>query len=204
MNTLLCSRAAAALLLAAAAAGAQAAEFTLAGNIGFHNDVVQIDFALAGTGGDVKIWTDSWSAGLNFDPSAALWVKSGADFSLLQAADDNDTVAPGQGYYDTGFALPTLAAGQYRLTLAAANNAARGTLLSQGFTYGAEAPIPIGQWNQPTYDPNYNDQKGSLWRVHLSNVEQAAVVPEPASWILIALGLAGLIVRRPHARMPVH
>ena len=196
MNAFFRSRAAVAAALLAASACAQAADFTLSGSIGFHNDVVQIDFSRA-FAGDVKIWTDSWMSGLNFDPTAALWAKSGADFAFLQAVDDDDTVAAGQGFYDSGFALPSLAAGAYRLTLAAAVNAPSGALLSQGFAYSAETPIPIGQWNQPTYDPNANDQKGGFWQVHFSNVDQAALaVPEPSSWLLLAVGLAALAARR--------
>lgn len=181
-----------ALAVTTAALGTQAANFDLAGGIQFHNDLVQVDFLLATDGTDVKIWTDSWLSGLNFDPTAALWRKSGSDFTLLQAVDDDDTVAAGQGFYDTGFVLPSLAAGRYRVTLGAAVNAANGTLLSQGFAYDSETPIALGQWDQPTYDPNANDQKGGAWSLHFRNVDQISAVPEPSAWLLLALGLAGV------------
>jgi hypothetical protein len=191
--------AAAALLLATAGAQvAQAADYTFAGNITYHNDVVQIDFAVANTA-DVKLWTDSWLSGLNFDPTAALWLKTGNDFQLLQTVDDDDTVAPGQGYYDAGFNLPGLAAGSYRVTLAAAINAPLGMLLSQGFSYSAQAPILLSQWNQPSYDPNANDQKGGFWQLHVNGVSQAAAVPEPAEWLLLATGLLAVTARRRRA-----
>ena len=186
-----------AVAVAAAAAAfslpALAADFTVSGQISFHNDVVLVDFSLAGAATNVRLWTDSWQGGLNFDPAAALWLAAGNDFSLLAEVDDDDTVAAGQGFFDAGFVLPTLAAGNYRVTLVAAFNAANGTLLSQGFSYGSETPILLTEWNQPSYDPNANDQKGGFWRLNLNGVDSVTVVPEPASALLLALGLMGLI-----------
>lgn len=191
------TRSAAALVLAlGAAVPAAAADFSFSGEIRFHNDVVQIDFSLAAPATDVRIWTDSWLGGLNFDPAAALWQASGGDFTRLAEVDDDDTIAPGQGFYDTGFRLPTLAAGNYRVTVVAAFNAANGNLLSQGFSYGSQTPILLTQWNQPSYDPNANNQKGGFWRLNLSGVTQASVVPEPAAWQLLGLGLVALLARR--------
>ena len=189
MNLILRTAVAAVALLATTLT--QAADFTLSGTIHNHNDIVAIDFSLAASGG-VDIWSDSWQSGLNFDPTAALWVKSGADFTLLAAVDDDDTIAPGQGFYDTGFSLASLAAGNYRVTLGAAINAPVGALLSQGFSYDAETPIPLSLWNQPSYDPNANDQKGGFWRLHFSGVDSVAAVPEPSTWAMLAIGLVAL------------
>ena len=104
MNTPLKKWAAATTLLLAGV-GAQGAAVALSGSIAAHNSVVHINFTL-GAAGDVAIWTDSWLSGLNFDPTGVVWAQAGSDHNLLVAADDNDTVAPGQGFYDTGFVLP--------------------------------------------------------------------------------------------------
>jgi len=190
-----------AALLCASLGPALADDFSFSGQIAFHNDLVQIAFSLIEPSNNVRIWTDSWTSGLNFDPAAALWQRIGADssYSLLSQVDDDDTIDPGQGFYDTGFMLSSLSAGQYRVTLVAAFNAASGMQLSQGFAWDAEAPILLEQWNQPSYDPNANDQKRGFWRVNLSQVSQASVVPEPGAWLLMALGLAAvapLVARR--------
>lgn len=118
---------------------------------------------------------------------------NGADFSWVQANDDDDTAAPGQGYCDTGLALATLAAGQYRLTLLASSNELNGSLLSQGFACSGLTPIPLAQWNQPGYDVNANDQQGGYWQLHFSGLDSVAAVPEPAAaWLLFA-GLAAVM-----------
>jgi hypothetical protein len=157
--------------------------------------MVRLDFSLP-VAGSLQIWSDSWQAGLNFDPTAALWRRVGSDYSLVLAVDDDDTVGPGQGAYDVGFNFATLLAGSYRLTLAAAINSPNGTLLSQGFAYDSQTPIALADWNQPTYDPNNNDQKNGLWRLNFQGVNQVNVVPEPAAPLLVALGLGLLALNR--------
>lgn len=186
-------RAAVGVLLAAAGLTAHAADFTLSGNITNHNDVVRITFDVAAGGSDVTLFTDSWQGGLNFDPAVVLWSKTGNDWTRVTENDDADPAIGNSGYFDAGLALPQPAAGRYMLTLVASSNDANGELLSQGFTYDAETPIAIDQWNQPTYDPNANDQKGSFWRVQFSGVQNVSAVPEPSTWLLMALGAAALV-----------
>lgn len=177
-------------LLAAAllSLGAQAADLSFSGQAVNHNDKIVIDFQVA-AGSTVSLWTDSWQSGLNFDPQ--LFLASGGSI----VGTDNDSgslVNAGAGYYDAGLQFTAATAGSYRLVLNASSNDALGATLSQGFSYDGDAPIKLVDWNQPGYDVNANDQKGGFWRVHLDGVQQAAVVPEPAGWMLLLPGLLAL------------
>ena len=203
MNNLF-SRSAALAALVLAAGPTHAANFTLSGRISVHNAVVHIDFSLANAGTNVAVWSDSWLSGLNFDPVSALWVASAGDHILVTQVDDDDTIGAGQGGYDTGFRFANLAPGQYRVSLAASFNTANGTRLSQGFAYDTQTPILLTEWNQPSYDPNANDQKGGFWRLNFSNVDGVSVVPEPTTWALMTLGLAGLTGLSAHRRRAGH
>lgn len=51
----------------------QASTFTFSGNIANHNDIVRVDFNLANNATKIRVWTDSYLSGINFDPVTALW-----------------------------------------------------------------------------------------------------------------------------------
>lgn len=173
------------------ASGAQAASFDFSGNIANHNDVVRIEFTLASDTLDVRLWTDSYRGGVNFDPTIAVF--SRASGNLLEDNDDNPFVASTQTLRDGGITFDALAAGSYLLTVAAYPNGPVGpvgTSLASGFKLDGQAPIPIASYLQP------DDKvvRGSFYSVHLSGVTTAAVspVPEPASYALLLAGLAAV------------
>lgn len=175
---------------------AQAANFSFAGDLSYNTDVVHVAFSLQADSSQVRLWTDSWTDGLNFDPTLTLWVKEGGGYSWVGDNDDDHTIDPAQGFYDAGLSLSNLTAGQYLITLGAAPNYANGPQLSQGFAFDGSTPTLITQWNQPSYDINANDQKGTFWRLNLANVDTAATVPEPASAALILAGLSAMSLSR--------
>ena len=177
---------------------ASASTFTFSGNLVNHNDVVQVAFSLANDATNVRVWTDSFMAnttnprGTNFDPITALWnADTGA---RLGENDDNSSINPStQTYYDSGFSLSSLLAGNYIFTMATFNNFSNGSNLSQGFRYDAEAPIAIGSWDQPA---NSLNARGSFWRINLDGVDRAidpnpSAVPLPGALWLFGSAIAG-------------
>ena len=181
-------RGVAALSLVSAALGAQAADLTLSGHIVYDTDVVLIGFTLDAPG-SVAFWTDSWKAGLNFDPTLSMFDAGG---HLLATGDDTPDPAalhPGQGGYDSEI-LATLDAGRYLLALSASGNDPLGASLADGFSLQGTTPIRLDAWTQPSADINLGDQKGGDWELRLTGVAAAAAVPEPTQALTLLAGLA--------------
>ena len=167
--------------LAAAAASAQAADFHYTGNIVNTNDVIRVGFHLDGAVSGVRVWTDSFQSGANFDPVTAVWNMT-AGGTLVGQNDDNPFVAPGQTFFDSGLVLGTLAAGDYLFTIAQYPNFANGSLLSDGFRFDANTPVArLG---------------GTFFSVFLSGVDGATppvpAVPEPETYALMFAGLGAV------------
>ena len=73
---------------------AKAADFSFSGHLTYNTDVVQVAFTLDLDASHVRLWTDSWQSGLNFDPTLTLWAKQGTGYSLV---GDNAVIKRGEG-----------------------------------------------------------------------------------------------------------
>ena len=185
-----------------AAMGANAAQFDFQGDIATHKDVIKINFSLLTDATDVKVWTDSFLGGINFDPITAVWSQTNTGWSRIGENDDRSDIAPGQTVYDSGLTFANLTAGNYLFTIATFNNFANGTTLAQGFNFDNQAAIPLAQWDQPANGLN----KGTHYSVHLSGVDGAvSAVPEPESFamLLAGLGIVGALARRKNRKSAI-
>jgi len=173
---------------------ANAALIHFDGEIDYHNDVIFINFTLDDDATDVRVWTDSFLSGVNFDPITALW---SADGSLISQNDDDSSINPAtQTIYDSGFALSFLAAGDYIFSVATYNNFASGSTLSEGFIFDSQDPIALEIWSQPASSVNM----GHYWSVWLDGVDSAvgpaSSVPEPSSMALLLIAGLGFASRK--------
>ena len=176
-------------LLSLSAASANAASFTFTGNLENRNATTHFDFSLATVSTNVRAWTDSFLSGVNLDPIIAIWKQVGLDYQLIGQNDDNPNIAFGQTRFDAGLTFASLAAGNYRLTVAPYNNFATGTLFSQGFQFDSRSVTPHGY-------------AGNFFRVNIDGVDSASPVspvPEPETYAMLLAGfglMAGIARRR--------
>lgn len=192
MHINLLSRSIAAIALSfGAIASAQALNVAASGNLTLNISVADVPFTLVSGSSDIRIWTDSYDSGINFDPVVTLWQRSGADYTLVGSNDDDDIIGAGQTSFDAGLSYSTLAAGQYLVSVTASPYFASSSLRSQGFAFdpafGPTDPATlISEWNQHSYDINTNNQKGTFWSLNVT------AVPEPDAHALLALGLGAV------------
>lgn len=172
-------------LLIGHAVSAQAFSLSTSGHLTYNDDIADVPFTLTSTSTAVRLWTDSFHNGVNFDPVLTLWKRTGSDYTQVAGADDDSSVGPGQTYFDAGLKVPSLAAGDYLVSITASPYLALGPLRSQGYAFADPSVVHtlISQWTQPS--SSNNNQKGTFWSLQVAT----GVVPEPSSTALLVLGL---------------
>lgn len=167
-----------------ASTSAQAFDLHYSGNITFHNDVAEIPFTIPVAANDVRVWTDSFHSGSNFDPILAVWNMSTG--KLVGENDDNSSVGPGQTFFDSGLSFDSLGAGPYMMTITRFSNFSIGTSLSSGFQNDHEMPVPLNG--------------GTYWEAHVSGAIAPIPEPEIYAMLLAGIGLLGFVARRGNRR----
>lgn len=169
---------------------AQANTYTFTGNLVNYNDVVRINFSLAQAAANIRVWTDSFMNGDNFDPIVGLW--DGTTGAKITENDNNSSVNSSQTNLDAGFKLANLGVGSYIFTVSSYPNFSSGSNLADGFNFDNSKLTPITDSN-------------SIYTLNIDGIELVANATPPSSvplpkalWLFgtAVFGFAGFSSRR--------
>lgn len=200
-------------------AAATPGNFSFAGSFSADDDVQLFSFTVNGSAA-VRLISYSYGGGTQangtvvarggFDPILALFDASGLLVGENDDAGSALTGACGSGLvtpdavtneeWDTCLEL-TLAAGAYQAAVMQYNNFALGPKLSDGFSYTrsptftADAGCTNGRFCDVS-DVAAGNNRSERWALDILNVERATLIPEPAPFAYLTLGLAGVAFHR--------
>jgi hypothetical protein len=192
---------------------ASASSFSYTGSFTTDDQIQEFLFSLSGTS-TVTAVTYSYAGGVNqagsgvpqggFDPWLAIFNSSGG----LVASVDNGICGQVDADSVTGacfdsYISQSLAAGNYTLVLSQSDNSPFGGNLSDGYTRTGQTDFTssLGCSNGQFCDINA-DSRAPIWAVDIDNVTSsslpggAGATPEPATFLLLGGGFAGILMLR--------
>jgi hypothetical protein len=195
----------------ASAGVASASSFSYTGSFVTDDQIQEFLFSLSATS-TVTTVTYSYAGGTNqagatipdggFDPWLAIFNSSGA---LIASNDDGSCGQvpsdPVTGACFDSFISQSLTAGSYTLVLSQSDNSPAGGNLTDGYTRTGQTDFTssFGCSNGEFCDLNA-DNRTANWAVDIDNVTSSSLpgggAPEPATFLLLGGGFAGILVLR--------
>ena len=199
--------------LALCAGQAFGASFSFTGAFSTDDQLQQFNFTLSGTS-TITLRTWSYAGGTNqagmviprggFDPWLSLYNAAG---SLLVSVDNGTCMQvgtdSGTGVCFDSFISQSLGIGMYTLILSQSDNQPAGLTLADGFTQTGNPTFTSSfACGFPQFCDSTGDSRTNQWAVDIDNVTSVGGVPEPGTLVLLASGLAAIVVlRRRKARI---